>query len=160
MTQELLKELFSYDKDTGLFTWLVDRGRNKTKGKVISTISNHGYVQTSFNDKKIRMHRMAWIYVFGYIPDGYVIDHINRNRADNRIENLRLVASEENSKNCNKAKNNKSGYTGIFWDNTKNSYIVTVGKKYIGRCKNIEDAITLREHSIDYKYTINHGKDI
>ena len=158
ITQELLKQEFDYNPLTGVVIHRTNKGRNKVKGKVAGSLTNHGYLQTSYKNKKLRLHRLVWIYMYGIIPDGYVIDHINQDRADNRIENLRLVTSRENSKNCKMSKNNTSGHTGVSWDKSKNAYIVTVGKKFIGRCKDIDDAIKLRESSVDKEYTKIHGK--
>lgn len=158
LTQEKLKELFTYDSNTGIFTWNVDRGRNKVKGKEITTKSNHGYIQTSYNNNKIRMHRMAWIYVYGNIPYGYEIDHINHDRSDNRISNLRAVEQAENKRNCSLSSNNKSGFNGVFFDSSRNLYLVTVGKKFIGRYKTLDEAVEKRKEAENKQgFHINHG---
>ncbi|MDA6380520.1 HNH endonuclease signature motif containing protein [Escherichia coli] len=67
------------------------------------------------NGKAYPAHRLAWLIVYGTMPDGF-IDHINRVRTDNRISNLRLVTHSENMQNRKIQKNNKSGYRGVSWD--------------------------------------------
>lgn len=157
ITQSYLLGNYMYDPVSGVVTHTTDKGRNKVKGKVVGCLTSHGYLQTSIFDTKIRLHRLAWMYMFGDVPDNMQIDHINGNRADNRLCNLRVVSNKINSKNSKMAKNNKSGTTGVCYDKSKDSYIVTVGKKYIGRCKDIDDAIKLRQSSLDNDYTLRHG---
>jgi hypothetical protein len=56
---------------------------------------------------------MAWIYLYGEIPDGMEIDHINGDRGDNRLENLRLATRVQNSINTRVSSRNKTGYKGV-----------------------------------------------
>lgn len=75
--------------------WLT--GRNA--GKAVGTLSNRGYWIAQIDGKKIAVHRVIWELLNGPIPEGKVIDHINQNRSDNRIENLILASISDN--NCN-----------------------------------------------------------
>ena len=75
-----------------------------------------GYVEMYFNKKKVKAHRLIWIYHNSDIPDKLQIDHINGIRHDNRIENLRLVTNTQNSYNRAKSRNNTSGYKGVSWN--------------------------------------------
>lgn len=128
-----LSLLVEYRPDTGDFMWLRrdsdDRGTkifNATwAGKVAGKLESDGYVRISMRiggrSRFMRAHRLAWYMVHGAIPSGE-IDHINRNRSDNRIENLRDVSRTENMRNKSKPANNKSGYVGVVWVKAKNRW--------------------------------------
>ena len=100
-------------------------------------MKSNGYNQVMFNGKPIYEHRLVWESVNGPIPDGMQIDHINRIRDDNRIENLRLVTCQQNHFN-------RSGVKGFNWDNKRNkwrAYIYIDGKmKNLGRHSCMLDA--------------------
>lgn len=96
ITQELLKEKLFYDPETGFFTH-----RKKTIRRQAGDIAGrnvHGYWKVGINKKEYPAHRLAWLYVYGYWPNN-LIDHINGNPLDNRIENLRDVTHRENNQN-------------------------------------------------------------
>jgi hypothetical protein len=107
--QDLLKSILHYNPDTGLFTRII--GRNA--GKVVGYKEYDGYIRISIDGVKHRAHRLAWNYMFGEIPDDKLIDHINGNVSDNRIENLRLADFRTNAFNRKIGKNNTSGYKGV-----------------------------------------------
>ena len=133
ITQAKLKESLNYDPDTGNFTWVRE---NKTglKGRV-GTISE-GYLKIKLFGKIYAGHRLAWLYMTGSWPQED-IDHINRDKNDNRWLNLRLSSMKQNSVNRPKQSNNKSGYKGVFWNKHKNAWIASIRAKSIGqfRCK-------------------------
>ena len=115
MTQIKLKEFVDYDPGNGVFT----RKQLKVKcqvqpGDIIGTPDGLGYLRSSIDGKKYKLHRLAWLYVYGYFPENF-IDHINRNRSDNRIENLREVSRQCNVRNCGNLKTNTSGIKGVGW---------------------------------------------
>ena len=100
-----------YDKYTGLFSRLMS-ARLSNNG-FVGSIQTHGYRAISVNSKLYRAHRLAWLYVYGEFPKKQ-IDHINGNRSDNRISNLRVVSQSGNSQNRRASqKNNQSGYFGV-----------------------------------------------
>lgn len=113
LTQERLKELFTYDKNTGVFKRKVARG-NQTVGEVPGykrAPSNRTYIyvdgHTYFD------YRLAWLYVYGRFPKGE-IDHIDGDVNNCRISNLRDVSRTINSQNRKKPmKNNKIGFLGV-----------------------------------------------
>ena len=106
------KYLLSYDKDTGVFTRLVGRP-NAKKDSVAGHMNKSGYVEIFINSKKYLAHRLAWWFEHGYLPSGPV-DHINRNKSDNRIANLRASTFKENSENRSLvSKVSKTGWTGV-----------------------------------------------
>ena len=119
LTQEQLKELFDYDAATGHLIWKVDRGTNKMKGKIAGYVNVQGYRDVSVNRVIYREHRIIWMWHFGKMPL-LEIDHINSNKSDNRIENLRKANRSENGQNIKKAQlNNKIGFLGVYKSKNK-----------------------------------------
>lgn len=114
MKQDLLLELFSYSH--GTLIW-------NTTNKIAGSRANDGYIGIQINNKKYQAHRLIWMYHYGKIPAGMEIDHKNRDRADNRIDNLRLVTVQENKFN-RKGK----GYTYIKSTSKYKSQIKINGK--------------------------------
>jgi hypothetical protein len=138
----LLKETLSYDQETGLFTRL-KRTSNCIKENQIACRLNtfYKYRQVSFMSKSYQAHRLAWFYVHGVWPTGQ-IDHINRNKSDNRLINLRDCTISENKQNSGLYKSNKSGFKGVFnKGNTYEAGIRVNGKKiYLVIFKEAKDA--------------------
>ena len=127
--------LFSYDAETGLLTRKVSAsGRwgkpqyNAKAGDVAGCVESDGYLQVSIKGKQYKAHRIIWLMVTGSLPAKY-IDHINGNRADNRLANLREATHSENLCNRGKARNNKTGYKGVFFERncTKNPFMARIG---------------------------------
>lgn len=129
LTQEILKQNLYYDKDTGLFS-RIKSARLSNNGSV-GSVQTHGYRAISVNGKLYRAHRLAWLYVYGEFPKNQ-IDHINGNRDDNRIENLREASVTQNSYNKRKPQGSNP-YLGVTRKKRQNSYKwcarITVDKK-------------------------------
>ena len=160
LTQERLKELLNYNPDTGIFTRAIAR-QGARCGDVAGT-GFLGYVRIRINDKRYYGHRLAWLYMYGEWPRGQ-IDHVNHNRADNKIINLREVNHQENQKNQTKYKNNTSGINGVCWLNTSNRWrarIKVSGKSiYLGIFSDKFEAICARMSANNkYGYHENHGE--
>ena len=113
-TQNRLRNLFFYDPESGIFT-----RTSKVKGAKIGTQAGHlkdnGYIHFSVDSKKYGAHRLAWVYVYGLEPNGD-IDHIDGNRANNAIKNLRCVDRSTNLENIKNAKshNKSTGFLGAY----------------------------------------------
>ena len=93
-SQNEIKEWFEY-RDGELY-WKVRKAKNTKIGQRAGRILNVGYRQIVINYNEYMEHRLIWIYFNGDIPDGLQIDHINRVKDDNRIENLEWVTTSEN----------------------------------------------------------------
>lgn len=157
ITQERLKELFSYDPETGVFTRLTNRGTQWKAGQVAGSIS-HGYVAISIDGIRYRAHRLAWLYMYGELPIED-LDHINRIRKDNRVSNLRLASRKENMQNQSIKINNKSGHTGVSWWSRDKKWRagITINYKNInlGYFANIEDAVAAYANAKEKLHTFN-----
>ena len=107
-----LRELVKYDPETGLLTWLQHRWPRYI-GTVATMRANTGYIVLNLDRKLYSVHRLAWLYVHGEWPN-HEIDHINGNRGDNRLCNLRDVPRSHNNQNRRRpGVNNTSGYLGV-----------------------------------------------
>lgn len=115
MDRQEIKKVYEY-KDGNLVYRIRTSNRVNIGDVVGSKKKDSGYVEMYFNKKKVRAHRLIWIYHNGDIPDKFQIDHINCIRHDNRIENLRLVTSTQNSYNRPKSRRSTSGYKGVSWN--------------------------------------------
>lgn len=134
ITQKELKRLLHYNQETGLFHWLVDIGVNAKRGTVAGTLSSKGYVRIGISGKYYNAHRLAWLYEYGYLPEGQ-IDHKNRVRNDNWIDNLREASPTCQMQNRTRLKSNKSGLTGICYRSDHNKWRVRITVNY--KLKNI-----------------------
>ncbi len=138
ITQKELKQLFTYDKDIGIFTRNIVMGGEK-KGNIA------GYKSPTSIDIRVkyrlyRAHQLAWLYVYGSFAKE--IDHINGNPYDNRICNLREATQSQNMMNTKVRNNNKIGIKGVSFDKSKNKWLVqvSVNKKriFMKRFDNLE----------------------
>jgi hypothetical protein len=112
VTVEELRKLFEYDAATGVVTWRVDLGR-AVKGARAGGAGPGGYRYVWLHRRRRLEHRIAWALHFGEVPPSD-IDHVNCDKADNRIENLRLASITENNRNRPKLARNRTGFKGVY----------------------------------------------
>ncbi len=113
LTQERLRELLIYDATSGCFFWLASRRERVKVGDVAGSVTSHGYLRIRVAGRQYPAHRLAWLYVYGEWPKHH-IDHIDGNRKNNAIDNLRDVSYSGNSQNKKVAHaNNKCGLLGV-----------------------------------------------
>ena len=159
MLLEEIKTLLNYDPLTGVFTWKVPRTNNIKIGDIAGCLTKNGYRVISINDKPYKAHRLAWLYVYGKLPKNQ-IDHINHNKDDNRIVNLREVDSVENGRNRSIANNNKSGVTGVHWDNIAKQWKVQIKVKgeqiHLGYFHDFTEAVKARKEA-EHKYNFHEN---
>ena len=123
LSQSRLMELFHYDPDTGIFTRRIRSARMPAGSLANSLDITTGYIRFGVDGKLQYAHRMAWLYVYGDMPNKPTIDHINRIRTDNRIANLREATFSEQSCNVSKRKQKlTSQHIGVHWCKVMNSY--------------------------------------
>lgn len=148
LSWERLTEILDYDVNTGIFTNKIS-GIRRVKGSIAGHLINStGYVTIKIDSHAYRAHRLAWLYCFKEWPEGF-IDHIDGNKSNNCIDNLREASNRENKQNGKIQANNTSGYKGVSFEKCSGKY-----KAYIrveGRLKNLGRYNTAEEASIMYK---------
>ena len=162
LTQETLKEFLHYDPMTGIFTWIKRPSRNVKIGDRADSINKVlGYKRIKLFYIIYPAHRLVWLYMYGYFPDyslGLEIDHIDNDKLNNCLNNLRVSTKSQNQINSGLPKNNTSGCKCVF--KKRNKWIVMPQlngiKKSIGTFGTKEEAIDA------YKKwaLINHGEFI
>lgn len=94
-SQAELHEWFFYDPDTGFLHWKQRPSNNVMWGDQVGGSDRNGYLQVKLNGVFYRQHNFVWIMHNGDIPDGVTIDHKNKNKDDNRLDNLRLATARQ-----------------------------------------------------------------
>ena len=116
LTAERLRAVVHYDPETGKFTRLVRLAQRHKAGDDACHATANGYQRVGIDGERHLAHRLAWLYVHGTWPEHH-IDHVNGDRSDNRLANLRDVPQSINLQNRRKPQaDNKSGYLGVYWE--------------------------------------------
>lgn len=150
-TADYLRNILHYAPDTGIFTWLITANSNKAlAGSLAGCLHDNGYRYIGIKSRIILASTLAWHYMTGEWPT-QIVDHINRQRSDDRWDNLRLVTNSQNQFNKSMSRNNTSGYKGVSWMTCKNGWQAHIHfhrkQKNLGVFANIEDAIRARKHA-------------
>lgn len=159
---ERCKELFEY-RD-GKLIWKIRKSNHVKVGDIAGSLNKStGYHQVKIDGKLFRVSRIIYAMRYGD-PGGMQVDHVNQIRADNRIENLRLVTNKENHRNQTKQKNNSSGITGVTWCKLMQKWKVQIqvdGKViHCGYFIHLRAAAVERKYQeLKYGYHENHGSD-
>ncbi len=143
LTVEKLKRLLSYNKESGVFVWNITITSKAVAGSQAGTIRN-GYVVITIDGEKHRAHRLAWLYVYGEWPKS-ILDHKNRIKTDNRIDNLRESTFSANGQNQIKPQShNKVGLIGVSRHSRHKKFVAQINingeKTYLGIFKTAEEA--------------------
>lgn len=181
MDIDRLKRFISYDPDTGAMTWRERKPEDflgeatrtaemrarmfneRYAGRpALSSMNAGGYLAGRFDFASVTAHRAAWAIHTGAVPSGQ-IDHINGNRADNRIANLRDVPRSINGKNQKRQPSNKSGVSGVRYERRRKRWAADIRHNgrlfFLGRFKCFADAVRARK-SAERKFNFhpNHGR--
>lgn len=176
----LLRKLLRYDPETGKLFWRARepsmfRGTARCSAhgecaqwngqnaglEAIATVSMSGYLKGCVFGHHLLAHRIIWAIVHGVWPTQ--IDHINGNRADNRIGNLRQASPQENNKNRKLPSDNTSGRIGVFYYKANNCWRAHIGvagrRVHLGSYGTKEEAINARiSAEIEHGFHPNHGR--
>lgn len=152
------KNIFIFSPE-GYLVWKYTCLQNKRVGKKAGWLDWKGYSRVKVNGRSFAVHRIIWEMHYGPIPQGKEIDHIDRKKGNNKLNNLRLVTPTQNCQNKSFRKDNKSGATGVHWHTTKNKWAayVSVDKKlkHLGYFKSFKEAKKVRDLAvIKYNYLV------
>ncbi len=169
LDQATAQRIFRYDAASGVLTW-AERGQNefasawawtvwnkRFAGKPAGNAGGVGYRKVRVGRSNYSIHRIAWLMVHGEFPS--VLDHINGNRSDNRLSNLREVTVAENNRNASRRRDNTSGHSGVSWDNQRKYWVAFIGRRKLGRFHRLTDAIAARKAAeLAHDFHMNHGR--
>src|SRR6266498_5665389 len=130
LTQSELLRIIEYDINTGIFYWKIKNGHAQP-GKIAGT-QKDGYWKIRIAGFAYYAHRLAWLYVYGDWPVDQ-IDHINRDKLDNKIRNLRPCSRSQNKANSSVSKNNICRIKGVRWARANRKWSAQIrngGKTY------------------------------
>lgn len=140
-----LRDRLKYDEDSGFLYWVKPRSNRVKVGQRAGCLDKtHGYWVVSFNNIHQQVHVLIWAMVYGEWPVDCV-DHVNGDKADNRLCNLRAATNSQNQQNKKKAmKNSSTGVLGVFWDKERGLFRAEIrvnGKgKFLGRFTTAKEA--------------------
>lgn len=156
MTQEYLKSILRYNPSTGVWKWRVP-GHGRRINSIAGYKNKSGYIMIMHKKKLYQAHRLAFLYMYGYLPENFV-DHINRNPMDNRWDNLREVSAQCNAQNSSVRKRNNTGITGVRMVDEWGGYTAYIshnGKtKYLGYSTDLTTVVKIRWEA-EKKYNFN-----
>lgn len=124
MNIDKMKQVLSYDPESGAFTWKITGGKRKA-GAIAGRITRRGYRVIGIFRMQLAAHRLAWAFVHGSFPTG-MLDHINCDRSDNRISNLREATASTNTANSRLRANNACGFKGVYWNKSSRSWCANI----------------------------------
>lgn len=156
LTQSRLKELLSYDPDTGIFTWKISRGGKSHAGDTAGRVNEDGYIIITVDGRHYRGHVLAWLYMTGKMPTRHV-DHEDLSRSNNRFGNLRLATNGQNGSNKGMMPSNKCGHKGVCFDPARDKYRATINKDNKQLHLGYFDSLELAGAAYDAAAPIHHG---
>lgn len=164
ITFEKAKELFIYNRETGVIKWRKRTNNYQRKNLVAGSTSGNGYAVIDIKGKKYGAHRIAMLLSYGFCDDELEVDHINHDRYDNRLVNLRFVTRSDNCRNQSRSSRNITGVTGVYYHKAARKYVAQIRIDrvtiYLGLFATIEEATEVRKAAeIKYKFNANHGNN-
>lgn len=144
LSYEKVRQLLDYDPHTGEFYWVKTKGRARA-GERAGATDAYGYRVIRVDGVLYKAHRLAWLWVYGCWPDG-MLDHIDRDKGNNSIENLREATQSENMHNANRR--SLSGVPGVRWRAERNRWVAQIRVGYrnyvLGSFATKDEAIAAR----------------
>lgn len=164
-----LYERLSYDPETGLLHWKYNSNMPQSWNtqwalkEAFTYVSGGRYKQGAIDGVNHHAHRIDWAMYYGEWPTG-VVDHINGDGTDNRIENLRMATVSDNAKNAKLSSANSSGVTGVVRLKNTDKWKAQIGHNgkcvFLGHFDTMEEAIAARKQAeTKYGFHANHGRE-
>lgn len=164
LTQEQIKNVLSYDEFTGIFTWINKPSPNAPVNigeRADKLHKTSGYHRIQIFGRRYQAHRLAWLYMYGEFPSGYV-DHKNTNKTDNSKTNLRL-AEGKNALNSKVSNSSTTGIKGVSYHKLTGKFMARIQfnkEKYnlglFNRWEDAEDAVRMKRIELHGEF-VNHG---
>ena len=134
----------------------------KSAGNIAGYMEVQGYIAVGIDGSMFKSHRLIWKLINGTEPEE--IDHINHDRADNRLENLRAATDKINRKNRKLPKHNTSGVMGVSWHEQHKKWYARIGigkrRKFLGLFDSLDEAAEVRKAAEkEFDYHENHGRE-
>jgi len=173
ITHKYIISVFNYNQHTGELSFKKrpshhfksksahTNWNNNKAGSILNYVGNHGYIELSLDYKKHLAHRVIWLIVHGELPNE--IDHVNGNKTDNRLLNLKNVTRSQNCKNLPIHRKNKIGITGLrMRGSSYEVYISSGGKTYwLGSTRDFFEACCKRKSEENkLGFSPNHGRKL
>lgn len=154
--------MFTDGKQTAVHNAAIWNGKN-AGNEAFKTPFASGHLTAAIFGKTFLAHRIVWKMAYGSDPN--VIDHIDGNPTNNRLENLRSVTQTDNTRNARLSKSSTSGHTGVSFDKRRNKWeakiMVDRKKRFLGYFDTIEEAAKARkEADAEYGFHQNHGRPL
>ena len=163
-------ELFTYNEFTGELLWKPNVRLKYKNGAIAGSSSNtNGYVQVQVNNKMHLAHRIIWEMKNGPIPKGLLIDHVDGNRTNNKLSNLRLCTKSQNTCNGKLRSTNTSGFRGVSWSRSMSMWRSQIrtqnGPMNLGYFETKEEAYAARlkaekEYHKEFAYSSSQLKGV
>ena len=119
LSLDRLRSVLTFEPNTGIFRWRIPISKKSNEiGAKAGCINANGYVFIRVGCRQYLAHRLAWLYSHGEWPNA-IVDHINGDRSDNRIDNLRLANKSLNGANAALSKRNRVGIKGVYQRNNR-----------------------------------------
>lgn len=112
-----------YDESSPTMLRWICKGRNIQEGAVAGSKHSAGYYEVRINTELYLVHRVVWVIHGNTLDSNMVIDHIDGDRKNNKISNLRQISNLHNSHNSSVKSNNKTGYVGVSFSKSRNRYV-------------------------------------
>ena len=181
LTAEIAREFLDYNPETGKLYWkprdesiFADTGNGQKENantwntlyagkEALTALNGEGYLHGGILGRAYKAHRVIWLLTFGEWPSGD-IDHINGDKTDNRIINLREVSKQQNSRNASRRSDNTSGAVGVSWSKTRTKWRAQIrisGRLvHLGYYRDYERAVAARKSAEqEYGFHKNHGRN-
>jgi hypothetical protein len=153
--KQRVTELFEYNKEDGILLRKISQPKTKV-GSIAGCVTPKGYRYVQFDGRKYAVHRLIWLLEFGCFPE-QTIDHIDGNKLNNKIENLRDVPVKQNCENKGVQANNKLGVRGVCYKPRIKKYVAQIqnnGKNtHLGCFDNIDSASKAYELAAQQMFT-------